>query len=223
MRQQAFALATVAALAVAAPSPTAAQQWPEKPVRILVPFPPGGGTDIQARLLATAFQKSTGQNFVIDNRTGASGIIATQLATDAPPDGGTILFTSGSISVVVTLHASNIKFNVHTDLVPVSWISSTPLVLSLHPSVPARSVNELAALVKSRPGLVHAGGNSAGSTAHLTAEMFNQVTGTKTTVVTYRGGGPAVIAPSRVKSDTSLRQRLRSCRISRAAKRERLQ
>lgn len=194
MRQQAFALATVAALAVAAPSPTAAQQWPEKPVRILVPFPPGGGTDIQARLLATAFQKSTGQNFVIDNRTGASGIIATQLATDAPPDGGTILFTSGSISVVVTLHASNIKFNVHTDLVPVSWISSTPLVLSLHPSVPARSVNELAALVKSRPGLVHAGGNSAGSTAHLTAEMFNQVTGTKTTVVTYRGGGPAVIA-----------------------------
>ena len=194
MRQQAFALATVAALAVAAPSQTAAQQWPEKPVRILVPFPPGGGTDIQARLLATAFQKSTGQNFVIDNRTGASGIIATQLATDAPPDGGTILFTSGSISVVVTLHASNIKFNVHTDLVPVSWISSTPLVLSLHPSVPARSVNELAALVKARPGLVHAGGNSAGSTAHLTAEMFNQVTGTKTTVVTYRGGGPAVIA-----------------------------
>jgi tripartite-type tricarboxylate transporter receptor subunit TctC len=194
MRQKVLALLAVAAVAIAAPAITAAQQWPEKTVRILVPFPPGGGTDIQARLLSTAFQKSTGQNFVIDNRTGASGLIATQLAVDSPPDGNTILFTSGSISVVVTLHAHNIKFNVHTDLVPVSWISSTPLVLSVHPSVPAHSVNDLVKLVKTRPGLVHAGGNTAGSTAHLTAEMFNQVTGTKTTVVTYRGGGPAVIA-----------------------------
>ncbi len=125
-----------------------AQQWPDKPVRILVPFPPGGGTDIQARLLSTAFQKSMGQNFLIDNRTGASGLIATQLAVDSPPDGNTILFTSASISVVATLYAKRMKFDVHKDLAPVSWISSTPLVLSLHPSVPAKSVKELLALAK---------------------------------------------------------------------------
>jgi len=171
-----------------------AQQWPDKTVRILVPFPPGGGTDIQARLLSVAFQKSMGQNFIVDNRTGANGLIAGQIAVDSPPDGSTILFTSGSISVVVTLNAKQMKFNVHTDLAPVSWISSTPLVLSLHPSVPAKSVKELVALAKRTPASMNAGGNTAGSTAHLTAEMFNQVVGIKSTVVTYRGGGPAVIA-----------------------------
>jgi tripartite-type tricarboxylate transporter receptor subunit TctC len=171
-----------------------AQQWPDKNVRILVPFPPGGGTDIQARLLSTAFQKSMGQNFIVDNRTGAGGLIAGQLAVDSPPDGNTILFTSGSISVVVTLYAKRMKFNVHTDLAPISWISSTPLVLSLHPSVPAKSVKELVALAKRTPGNMNAGGNTAGSTAHLTAEMFNQVVGIKSTVLTYRGGGPAVLA-----------------------------
>src|SRR5262245_63121964 len=102
MRKGASLLAAVVAC-IAAASPAHAQQWPDKPVRILVPFPPGGGTDIQARLLSNAFQKSMGQNFIVDNRTGASGLIATQLAVEAPPDGNTILFTSGSISVVVTL------------------------------------------------------------------------------------------------------------------------
>jgi tripartite-type tricarboxylate transporter receptor subunit TctC len=171
-----------------------AQQWPEKPVRLLVPFAPGGGTDIQARLLGAAFQKSTGQTFIIDNRTGASGLIATQMAVDAPADGYTVLFTSGSISVVSTLYAKRMKFNPLTDLAPVSWLSSTPLVLSLHPSVPAKSVKELVALAKARPGIMNAGGNAVGSTAHLSAEMLNQMTGIKSTVVTYRGGGPAVIA-----------------------------
>jgi tripartite-type tricarboxylate transporter receptor subunit TctC len=161
---------------------------------MLVPFPPGGATDIQARLFTAAFQKSTGQNFIIDNRTGASGLIATQLAVEAPPDGSTILFTSASLSVIVTLNAKNVKFNVHGDLVPVSWISSTPLVLSLHPSMPANSVKEFVALAKSRPNLMNAAGNSAGSTSHLTTEMLNQVAAIKTTVLTYRGGGPATLA-----------------------------
>ena len=194
MRTEACALAAVAAMWVVNPMQAAAQQWPDKPVRILVPFPPGGGTDIQARLLSTAFQKSMGQNFIIDNRTGAGGLIAGQLAVDSPPDGNTILFTSGSISVAVTLYAKRMKFNVHNDLTPISWISSTPLVLSLHPSVPAKSVKELVALAKRTPGNMNAGGNTAGSTAHLTAEMFNQVAGINSTVLTYRGGGPAVLA-----------------------------
>src|SRR5687768_16809370 len=194
MRTKAVALFAVAFVLPAVSVPSAAQQWPDKTVRILVPFPPGGGTDIQARLLSSAFQKSTGQNFIVDNRTGASGLIATQLTVDSPPDGYTILFTSGSISVVATLHAKRMKFDVHKDLQPVSWISSTPLVLALHPSVPARTVKELVALAKRSPGGMNATGNTAGSTAHLSGEMLNQAAGLKTTVLTYRGGGPAVIA-----------------------------
>ena len=184
----------VAALATAGATTASAQQWPDKPVRILVPFPPGGGTDIQARLLSTVFQKSMGQNFIIDNRTGAGGLIAGQLAAESPPDGNTILFTSGSISVVVTLYAKRMKFNPLTDLQPISWLSSTPLVLSIHPSVPAKNVRELVAIAKRKPGALNGGGNTAGSTSHLTAEMLNQVTGIKSQVITYRGGGPAVIA-----------------------------
>ncbi len=194
MKQRAFALAAVAAVWFINPLPAAAQQWPDKTVRILVPFPPGGGTDIQARLLSVAFQKSMGQNFVIDNRTGASGLIATQIAVDSPPDGYTILFTSGSISAAITLYSKRIAFDVHKDLQPVSWISSTPLVLAVHPSVPAKSVKELVALARRTPGGMNAGGNAAGTTAHLSAEMFNQTVGIRSTVVTYRGGGPAVIA-----------------------------
>jgi tripartite-type tricarboxylate transporter receptor subunit TctC len=192
MRKEAYALA-VAAIWSACPLQAVAQQWPDKPVRILVPFPPGGGTDIQARLLSVAFQKSMGQNFIIDNRTGAGGLIAGQLAVDSPPDGNTILFTSGSISVAVTLYAKRMKFDVHRDLLPISWISSTPLVLSVHPSVPAKSVKDLVGLAKRTAGM-NAGGNTAGSTSHLTGEMLNQVAGLKTAVLTYRGGGPAVIA-----------------------------
>ena len=194
MKAPTWAWAAFAAAAIAGSLPAGAQQWPAKNVRILVPFPPGGGTDIQARILSTAFQKSTGQNFIVDNRTGASGLIAAQLAVESPPDGYTILFTSGSISVVATLRAKQMKFNIYEDLVPVSLISSTPLVLSLHPSVPAKSVKQLVALAKRASTPLNAGGNTAGSTAHLTAEMFNQAVGIKSTVVTYRGGGPAVIA-----------------------------
>lgn len=171
-----------------------AQQWPTTAVRMLVPFPPGGGTDIQARLLSTAFQKSMGQTFIVDNRTGANGLIASHIAVASPPDGNTILFTSGSLSVVATLNAKQMKFNVFTDLQPVSWISSTPLVLSLHPSVPGKTVPEFIALAKRSSGKMTAGGNSIGSTAHLSAEMLNQALNIKSVVATFRGGGPAVIA-----------------------------
>jgi tripartite-type tricarboxylate transporter receptor subunit TctC len=194
MNKRTWLLAASAAFTLSGALPAAAQQWPDKTVRILIPFSPGGGTDIQGRVLAIAFQKSMGQNFIIDNRTGASGLIGTQIVVDSPPDGNTILFTSGSISVVLTLHARHVKFDPYTDLVPVSWISSTPLVLTVHPSVPVKSVKELVALAKRTPHPMNAGGNIAGSTSHLTAEMFNQRVGIKSTVVNYRGGGPAVIA-----------------------------
>ena len=191
---KACVLVAIVAAGLAHSLPASAQQWPDRAVRIVVPFPPGGGIDIQGRVFSVAFQKSTGQNFIIDNRTGASGLIGTQLVVDSPPDGNTMLFTSGILSVVVTLLARHVKFDVHNDLAPVSWISSTPLVLSVHPSVPANSVKELVALAKRVPKPMNAAGNAAGTTSHLTAEMFNQAVGIKSTVVTYRGGGPAVIA-----------------------------
>jgi len=193
MHKPMLVLAATLANCFAIVPPAFAQSWPSTNVRILVPFPPGGGTDIQARLLSTEFQKRMGQNFIVDNRTGASGLIAAHIAVDAPPDGNTILFTSGSISVVTTLRAKQMKFNIYSDLQPVSWISSTPLVLTVHPSVPARSVREFIALARKSSGNMTAGGNTAGSTAHLSAEMLNQALNIRSTVAFYRGGGPAVI------------------------------
>src|SRR5687768_15700382 len=104
MRLKACTVAAVAAVSLGSSLHVHAQQWPDRPVRIVVPYPPGGGTDIQARLFSNAFQRSMGQNFIVDNRTGASGLIGTQLVVDSPPDGNTILFASGIISVVVTLY-----------------------------------------------------------------------------------------------------------------------
>lgn len=176
VRVSSFVKGSAAAAAMMGLVSAHAQQWPaEKPVRMIVPFAPGGGTDIQARLLTAALQRSTGQTFIVDNRTGASGLIGAQLSVDAAPDGYTIFFTSGSLAVVTTLYAKRMKFDPLTDLAPVSWLSSTPLVLSLHPSVPVKTVRQFVALAKSKPGVLTVGGNTVGSTAHLSAEMFNLV------------------------------------------------
>lgn len=173
---------------------TSAADYPSKPVRIIVPFSPGGGTDIQARLFAAAFNESMRQTFIVDNRTGASGLIGAQLGVDAPPDGYTILFTTASLSVNMTLFANRIKFDMQEDLLPISWITSAPLVLSVHPSVPAKTVPELVALAKKKPGVLNNGVNTIGSTSHLSAEMLRQMAGIKTGIVPYRGGGPATVA-----------------------------
>jgi len=169
-----------------------AQSWPTRPVRIIVPFGAGGGTDIQGRLLAKKFYESMGQTFIVDNRPGASGLIGAELATKSPPDGYTILFTTASLSVNVTLYASRIKFNPLKDLEPVSWISSVPLVLCVHPSVPAKTVPELIALAKK--GKLNPGNNGVGTTSHLSVEMLNQFAGLKLPIISYKGGGPATTA-----------------------------
>jgi tripartite-type tricarboxylate transporter receptor subunit TctC len=189
-----IAIPVAAALAVSAALGASAADYPSKPVRIIVPFSPGGGTDIQARLLATAFNNSMHQTFIVDNRTGASGLIGAQLAVDAPPDGYTILFTTASLAVNSTLYADRMKFHMQRDLVPISWITSAPLVLSVHPNVPAKTVPELVKLAQSKPGVLNNGVNTIGSTSHLSAEMFKQMAGVKTSIVPYRGGGPATVA-----------------------------
>lgn len=172
---------------------TVAQTWPLKPVRIIVPFGAGGGTDIQARLLGKSFADSMGQNFIVENRSGASGLIGAEAAVRLPPDGYAILFTTASLAVNVTLYGDRVKFDPLKDLTPVSWISSTPLVLVTHPSVPVKSVKELVVLAK-RAGNLNAASNGAGTTSHLSIEMLKQMTGIKVAHIPYKGGGPSMVA-----------------------------
>jgi tripartite-type tricarboxylate transporter receptor subunit TctC len=171
-----------------------AQTWPAKTVRIIVPFAAGGGTDIQARLLAKQFYGSTQQTFVVDNRASANGLIGVEAVAKAAPDGYTLLFVSASLSVNTTLYAKRLTFDPVKDLAPVSWISSLPLVLVVHPSVPAKTVKELVALTK-RPGSkINAASNSSGSTSHLALEMLKQMTGAQAVHIPYKGSGPAMTA-----------------------------
>jgi tripartite-type tricarboxylate transporter receptor subunit TctC len=153
-----------------------AQSWPVKPVRILIPFAPGGGTDIQGRLLARKFYDSMGQTFVVENRAGASGLIGAELIARSPADGYSILFTTASLSVNVSLY-KKIAFDPLKDLVPVSWVSSVPLVLVVHPSVPAKTPQELVALTKRQKGGLNGASNGAGTTSHLSLEMLKQFAG----------------------------------------------
>lgn len=185
--------AAFAAVAVSLGLPAQAQQWPVKPVRVIVPFGAGGGTDIQGRLLGQKFQQSMGQNFLVENRSGASGLIGAEVVARSPADGYTILFTTASLSVNVTLFGKRVKFDPLTDLVPVSWVSSVPLVLIAHPSVPVKNVKELIALAK-KTGKMNAAHNGSGTTSHLSVEMLKLFAGVDVTPVPYGGGGPAVVS-----------------------------
>ena len=171
-----------------------AQAWPAKPVRIIVPFGPGGGTDIQARVLTAVFHERTGQTFIVENRAGASGLIGAEIAAGSPPDGYTILFSTATLTINTTLYGSRMKIDPQKDLAPISWLTSTPLVLVVHPSVPAKSVKELVALAKRQPAFLNSGVNVPGSTSHLSAEMLKQVAGIEAIIVPYKGGGPAITA-----------------------------
>jgi len=187
-------LAVALSAAVLAPDSAVAQSWPSKPVRIIVPFGPGGGTDIQARVLTTVFHESTGQTFIVENRAGASGLIGAEIAAGSPPDGYTILFSTATLTINTTLYGARMKTDPVKDLAPISWLTSTPLVLVTHPSVPAKSVKELVAVAKSRAFFLNSGVNVPGSTSHLSAEMLKQKTGIEVIIVPYKGGGPAITA-----------------------------
>ncbi len=170
-----------------------AQAWPAKPVRIVVPFGTGGGTDIQGRLFSKKFFESMGQTFVVENRPGAGGMIGGELVAKAPPDGYTLLLTTASLAVGASLY-SKLGYDPVKDLTPVSWVSSVPLVLVVHPSVPAKSVKELVALAKARKGQLNAGSNGSGTTSHLALELLKETAGIQFTHVPYKGGGPATTA-----------------------------
>jgi tripartite-type tricarboxylate transporter receptor subunit TctC len=183
----------MALIVLAGAGAASAQTWPAKPVRIVVPFAPGGGLDMQARLFGKKFYETFGQSFVVDNRTGAGGLIGAEAVARAAPDGYTILFSSASLAVNVSLY-KKLAFDPVKDFDPVSWVSSVPLVLVVHPSVPVKSVPELIALAKKRAGQFNASSNGVGTTSHLSIEMLKQYAGVAVTHVPYKGGGPATTA-----------------------------
>ena len=192
-RNRQFRVAVALCATALGPAVALAQGGTAKPVRVVVPFGTGGGGSIQARLLTDSLRQTTGATFVIDNRPGAGGLIGARLVAEAPPDGYTVLFTTSTLAVNTTLFAETLKFDPRKDLAPVSLVSSGPLVLCVHTSVPARSVKELIALAKKHPGKLGSGVNELGSTGHLAVEMLNQLGGIETTIVPYKGGGPALL------------------------------
>lgn len=175
-----------------AAGPVMAQAWPAKTVRVIVPFGTGGGTDIQARLLADNLRRITGQNFIVENRSGAGGLIGAELVVNGATDGYTILFTTATLAINTTLYSKTLKFDTQKDLVPSTLVSNAPNVLCVHPSVPAKTVPQLIALAKKTPEGLNNAVNTPGSTSHLAAEMLAQMAGIKTTIVAYTGGGPAM-------------------------------
>ena len=174
-------------------TPAHAQTYPSKSVRMIVTFAPGGGTDIQSRLLSKKFQESTGQNFIVDNRPTANGMLGAELAAKSPPDGYTILFMSAALAVNTTL-IKKLPLDPMKDLEGVSLVSSVPLVLVVHPSLPVKNPKDLAALSKKTKGGMNAGSNGNGTTSHLSLEMFKQMSGANATHIPYKGSGPATIA-----------------------------
>lgn len=183
-----------AAALAAFPLAAGAQAWPSKAVRVVVPFPPGGTTDTLARMLAKKYSDSFSQSFVVENRAGAGGMIGTDFVVKSPPDGYTLMFTSASLSVNATLFGAKFKLDPTRDIQPVIWGASVPLVLTVHPSVPAKNVKELVELSKRQKGGLNGGHNGSGTTSHIALEMFVQQAGARLVPIAYKGGGPTTIA-----------------------------
>jgi tripartite-type tricarboxylate transporter receptor subunit TctC len=178
--------------ALAAAPAASAQQYPTGPLRIVVPFTPGGGTDILARLIAQKLNESWGQPVVVDNRPGASGTVGTAFVAKAAGDGHTLLIVPAGYAGNPGLY-KKLPYDHTRDLAPVSRLASGPLTLVVHPSLPAKSVKELIALAKSRPGEINFGSSGAGTLPHLSAELFNSMSGIRMVHIPYKGAGAAVM------------------------------
>ena len=167
--------------------------YPVKPVRLIVPWPPGGGADVISRMLSPKLSEALGQQIIIDNRGGAAGNIGAEMAAKAPPDGYTIVFAySGTHAVNPSIYAK-IPFK-ESDFAPIIWLATVPQVLVVHPSLPVKNVKDLIALAKAKPGQLSYGSSGSGAINHLAGELFNYTAGTKIVHVPYKGGGPAAVA-----------------------------
>jgi tripartite-type tricarboxylate transporter receptor subunit TctC len=168
-----------------------AQDWPTKPVRVIVPYPPGGGADTVSRIFFTRLSETWGQQFVIDNRGGAGGTIAAAMAAKADPDGYTILYDATAFSVNPFLY-SNLSFDYGKAFQPVFLASLVPNILVVTPSVEAKTVADVIALAKATSGGLDFASSGNGTVQHLSLEMFRHMTGTQINHIPYRGGGPAL-------------------------------
>ena len=168
-----------------------AKDYPNRPIKFIVPYPPGGGTDVVARILNEPLSKELGQPIVIDNRGGAAGNLGTEIAAKAAPDGYTILFTLSSHTINPKLY-DKLPFDAERDFVPISLAALSPQILVAHPSVPINSVRELIALAKAQPGKLNFASVGTGSPGHIAGELLKLKTGIDIVHVPYKGGGPAV-------------------------------
>ena len=191
LNRLAHAALITAAAALVAPAVHAQQQWPDKPIRFVVPYPPGGGTDVIARIVQERFQATLGQPIVIENRGGAAGSLGTDVVAKAPSDGYTVLFTLSSHTINPSIYPK-LPFNTVKDFEPVGTVASLPQILVANPQLPVANVAELIALAKAKPDTLAFASVGNGSPGHLAGELFKLRTGTKMTHVPYRGGGPAV-------------------------------
>ena len=182
----------LAALAIAASSACVmAQAYPDKPIRFVVPFPPGGAADLTGRTLARALGERLGQPLVLDNRGGAGGSIAAEIVAAAAPDGYTLLFATMGTQVINPHLYLKLRYDPIKDFAPVSLTHVTPRVLVVHPSVKANTVMELVAFAKASPGTLTFGSAGNGSSSHLSGELFNAMAGTTMTHIPYKGSGAA--------------------------------
>lgn len=188
-----FACVTAGAAYAQSPSTSAGPAYPARPVRMVVPFAPGGGTDVIARYLAAGMSESLNRQIVVDNRAGANGIIGTEIVARATADGYTLLFVSSPHSVNPSMYPK-LPYDTLRDFAPVSLVATSPYLLVVHPSLPVRNVKELIALAKARPEQIAYGSGGSGSSAHLAAELFNQMAGVKLREIPYKGAGPALLA-----------------------------
>jgi len=179
----ALAAATLAVSAVA-------QSYPSKPIRLVSPFPPGGSVDVVGRLLAAKLSESIGQQVVVDNRSGASGVIGTEVVMNAPPDGYTLLINTIPFVTNQFLMPRS-PYDPLRDFVSISLVASSPSLVTVHPSVPARSIQELVALAKSKPGQLYYSAAGVGTNPHIAGELFNLLAEVNIVAVQYKGGGPA--------------------------------
>lgn len=189
VKMRALALATLLAIA----SIAGAQIYPAKPVRLVVPFAPGGGTDTIARTIAMKLSENLGKAVVVDNRSGAGGVIGADTVAKAAPDGYTLLMgTPGSLTINTVL-LPKIPYDTLRDFAPVTLATLSPFVLIVHPSLPVSSVQELIALAKQKPNALNYGSAGTGSVAHLSAEQFKGLAHVQLTHVPYKGAGPAMV------------------------------
>jgi tripartite-type tricarboxylate transporter receptor subunit TctC len=172
-------------------APAWAQTWPAKPVRFIVPFPPGGSTDVAARTVAEKLSRALNQQVVVDNRGGGGGAIGTVEAARAPADGYTLLFVADP---VITLHlvVKNVQFDLQRDFAAITQVTTQPIAVAVHSSLPVKSVQELIAYAKAHPGKLSFAHSGTGSGQHMSGELLKKMAGIDIVHIPYKGGGPAV-------------------------------